>query len=177
MSTTCTSGRGRSCRSPLCIVRDPSDGILQCQSSFLSCSATLSVCHLPGRARLSCFSSLGSRLFGRLQSSQPSLDRVHARNGWSQLGHSEQRQTTGGNRCYKSAIRLGRRNPEATSPKTVGGSPWSERSQRYIHESSLLISQAILEILLRGEKLEDDVDLEKLSHDTEGFSGSDLKRG
>ncbi|WWC87565.1 uncharacterized protein L201_002455 [Kwoniella dendrophila CBS 6074] len=35
--------------------------------------------------------------------------------------------------------------------------------------------KAILEIILRGEKLSDDVDLEKLAKDTDGFSGSDLK--
>ncbi|KAK6906885.1 hypothetical protein I203_100872 [Kwoniella mangroviensis CBS 8507] len=35
--------------------------------------------------------------------------------------------------------------------------------------------QAILEILLRGETLADDVDLQKLAKETDGFSGSDLK--
>ncbi|WVW79693.1 hypothetical protein I302_101663 [Kwoniella bestiolae CBS 10118] len=35
--------------------------------------------------------------------------------------------------------------------------------------------KAILEILLRGENLGEDVDLEKLAKETDGFSGSDLK--
>lgn len=35
---------------------------------------------------------------------------------------------------------------------------------------------AILQILLRGETLADDVDLEQLSQKTDGYSGSDLKR-
>lgn len=36
--------------------------------------------------------------------------------------------------------------------------------------------QAILEILLRGEQLGEDVHLDQIAKDTDGFSGSDLKR-
>lgn len=35
---------------------------------------------------------------------------------------------------------------------------------------------AILNILLKGEQVAEDVDLERISVDTDGFSGSDLKR-
>ena len=35
---------------------------------------------------------------------------------------------------------------------------------------------AILNILLRDEKLGEDVDIDRLSKETDGFSGSDLKR-
>lgn len=38
------------------------------------------------------------------------------------------------------------------------------------------ILQAILEILLRGEQLGEDVHLDQIAKDTDGFSGSDLKR-
>lgn len=38
------------------------------------------------------------------------------------------------------------------------------------------LTAAILTILLKGEKLGGDVDLERLVKDTDGFSGSDLKR-
>ncbi len=39
-----------------------------------------------------------------------------------------------------------------------------------------LILLAILKILLRGEELGSNVDLDRLANDTDGFSGSDLKR-
>lgn len=36
--------------------------------------------------------------------------------------------------------------------------------------------EAILEILLRGEQLGEDVHLDQIAKETDGFSGSDLKR-
>jgi SpoVK/Ycf46/Vps4 family AAA+-type ATPase len=51
------------------------------------------------------------------------------------------------------------------------------RSEVVRDESDELICDvAILKILLKGEELDESVDLEKLAKDTEGFSGSDLKR-
>jgi ATP-dependent Zn protease len=42
--------------------------------------------------------------------------------------------------------------------------------------SEALTAKAILRILLRNEELATDVDLDRLAKDTDGFSGSDLKR-
>ncbi len=39
-----------------------------------------------------------------------------------------------------------------------------------------MLKAAILDILLRDEQLSDDVDIDRIAKDTDGFSGSDLKR-
>lgn len=53
----------------------------------------------------------------------------------------------------------------------IGGFiPLSKRSKR------LIGAAAILKILLRDEELGSDVDLDRIAKDTDGFSGSDLKR-
>lgn len=51
---------------------------------------------------------------------------------------------------------------------------------RFIRQTTdalfFFLLQAILEILLRGEQLGEDVHLDQIAKDTDGFSGSDLKR-
>lgn len=52
----------------------------------------------------------------------------------------------------------------------------AKNSIRHTADPLFFFCQAILEILLRGEQLGEDVHLDQIAKETDGFSGSDLKR-